>query len=161
MLDDIHRLHPRSPANTGICVDRDGAMLGPDCVLVSRTRRGFRSIDREAASALQKSVLAGEREADWLFRQSQRIADSLNKGEIALAQIYGLRIPVGEIDDGLLKRLAAEELTKWSFNPDEPRVPKGDPHGGEWTAGDGSETVLPSSSSGPTPILADLSSGGA
>jgi hypothetical protein len=74
---------------------------------------------------------------DWLFRQCQRISDALNKGEIALAQIYGLRIPIGELDDYQLKRLAADRFTKWSFNPDEPRVPKGSPQGGEWTTGDG------------------------
>jgi hypothetical protein len=34
-----------APANPGICIDRDGAMLGPDCVLVGRTLHGFRSID--------------------------------------------------------------------------------------------------------------------
>jgi hypothetical protein len=136
VLDNMHRLHPRGPANRGICVDRDGAMLGPDCILVDRTQRGFRGIVRETASALQKCVLDSERDADWLFRQCERIADSLNKGEIALAQIYGLRIPVGGLDDRLLKRLAtAERFTKWSFNPDEPRVPKGDPGGGEWTTG--------------------------
>jgi hypothetical protein len=92
MFQTMHRLHPRGPANRGICVDADGAMLGPSCILVDRTQRGFRSIGPKAASALQKCAFAGEHDADWLFRQCERIAASLNKGEIALAQIYGLRI---------------------------------------------------------------------
>jgi hypothetical protein len=152
MFDNMHRLHARGPKNPGICVDRDGAMLGPDCVLVGRTPRGFRGIGREAASALQKC--AGiERDDDWLFRQCEYIADSLNKGEIALAQIYGLRIPVGGVDDRLLKRLVTERFTKWSFNPDEPRLPQGDPHGGEWTTGGGA-AAAPSGSSSSDATLA-------
>jgi hypothetical protein len=159
MFDNMHRLHARGPTNPGICVDRDGAMLGPDCVLVGRTPRGFRGIGREAASALQKC--AGiERDDDWLFRQCEYIADSLNKGQIALAQIYGLRIPVGSVDDRLLKDLAAERFTKWSFNPDEPRLPKGDQHGGEWTTGaDGGAAALLTSSP-PTSADSDTNGGG-
>ena len=135
MFETMRRLHPRGAANKGICVDRDGAMLGPACVLVERTPTGFQGIGREDASIVQKSVLAGEGDTDWLFRQSQRIADALNKGELALAQIHGLRIPVGRLDDEVLKRLAVKGFAKWSFSPDEPRIPKGDPHGGEWTTG--------------------------
>ena len=89
MLDNMRRLHPRGPANRGICVDHEGAMLGSECVLVRRTTSGFRSLTRDDASQIQKCVLATHRDEDWLFRQSQRIADALNKGEIALAQIYG------------------------------------------------------------------------
>jgi Restriction endonuclease fold toxin 5 len=159
MLENIRRLHPRSPANPGICVDHDGAMLGPDYVLVDRTRHGFRSISREAALALQKCVLSGERDDDWLFRQCERISDALNKGEVALAQIYGLRISARRLDDRLLKRLAGGALTKWTFNPDEPRVPKGDPHGGEWTTG-GDSTAAPSLPFvSPEEMLADLPTG--
>ena len=46
-----------------------------------------------------------------------------------------MRIPVGHLDDAALKRLAAKGLAKWNFDPDEPRIPKGDPLGGEWTTG--------------------------
>jgi hypothetical protein len=159
MLENIRRLHPRSPANPGICVDHDGAMLGPDYVLVDRTRHGFRSITREAALALQKCVLSGEGDDDWLFRQCERISDALNKGEVALAQIYGLRISVRGLDDRLLKRLAGGALTKWTFNPDEPRVPKGDPYGGEWTTGGDSAAAPSLPFVSPEEMLADLPTG--
>jgi hypothetical protein len=148
MLQTMRRLHPRGAANRGLCVDAAGAVLGPACVLVDRTPAGFRGIDREHASTLQKCVLDGEPDDDWLFRQSQRIANALNKGEIALAQIYGLRIPVRELDDRLLKRLGAGSFGKWSFNPDEPRIPKGDPHGGEWTTGGDGSSAESSDASG-------------
>lgn len=135
MLENVRRLHPRGAANKGICVDAAGAMLGPDCVLVGRNLGGYRVLDRDLATALQKCALVADRDRDWLFRQCQRIAEALDKGEIALAQIYGLHIPVGELDDGTLRRIAAMGLAKAGFNPDEPRLPKGDPHGGEWTSG--------------------------
>jgi hypothetical protein len=135
MLDNMRRLHPRGAANRGICVDIEGAMLGPSCVLVRRMPQGFRGIEREDASALQKCVFGAGRDQDWLFRQCSRIADALDQGEITLAQIYGLHIPVGELDDQQLRRLAAAPFAKTGFNPDEPRIPKGDPRGGEWTPG--------------------------
>jgi hypothetical protein len=138
MFENMHRLHPRGAANRGICVDADGAMLGPACVLVRRTARGFRGIERGDAAMLQKCVLDPDREEDWLYRQSQRIAEALGRGEIALAQIYGLRIPVGEFDDRKLERLAKISLGKAGYDPDEPRIPKGEPHAGEWTGEGGS-----------------------
>jgi hypothetical protein len=138
----MRTLHPRGVAGPGVCVDAEGAMIGPDCVLVRRTSRGYHSIDREDACALQKCLFNATPDQDWLFRQCQRIADALDKGEVALAQIYGLRIPVDELDDRQLRRIA---LAKTNFNPDEPRVPKGDPHGGEWTIGGGQNWGRPAS----------------
>jgi hypothetical protein len=137
MLDTMRRLYPRGPANRGICVDAGGAMLGPDCILVRRTRSGFRPIERGDAAGLQKCVLSADRDDDWLFRQCERIADALNKGEVALAQIHGLYIPVGELDERQLRSLATIRFAKSGFSLDEPRLPKGDPHGGEWTGGGG------------------------
>src|SRR5580693_564536 len=99
MLDNMRTLHPRGAANRGICVDAEGAMRGPDCVLVRRTPGGFRAIDRAAASTLQKCLLDTDRDDDWLFQQCRHIAEALDKGEIALAQIYGLRIPISDLDD--------------------------------------------------------------
>lgn len=45
-------------------------------------------------------------------------------------------------------------LAKADFNPAEPRLPKGDPHGGEWTTGGGASSATVD---GPTYELADLS----
>jgi hypothetical protein len=130
----MRRLHPRGAANRGICVDALGAMLGPNCVLVRRTLRGFRGIERDRADALQKCALVEGRDRDLLFRQSQRIAEALDKGEIALAQIYGLHIPVIDLDDRRLARISQIGFVR-GYDPDEPRIPKGDPQGAEWTTG--------------------------
>jgi hypothetical protein len=158
MLATMRRLHPRGAANRGICVDAEGAMLGPDCVLVRRTRRGFRPIDRDDASQLQKCLLGADQDEDWLFRQCRSIADALDKGEIALAQIYGLRIPLDDLDAQQLERIA---LAKTGLNPDEPRIPKGDPHGGEWTTGDGGGSEAGSSdTASPQDLLADFTGNG-
>lgn len=137
MLENMRRLHSRGAASRGISVDVDGAMLGPHCALVRRLHGGgYRGLERDAASVLQKAVFNDNREPDWLFRQTNRIAHALDKGEIALAQIYGLYIPIGELDDRQLAKIsAAAWLTKSGYNPDEPRVPRGNPHGGEWTTG--------------------------
>ena len=138
MSENMRRLHPRGATNRGICVDANGAMLGPDCILVHRTAQGFRCVDRGEAAALQDALLAEGLESDWLFGQCRRIAKALDAGETALAQIFGLRIPVDDLDRGKLKRLAtAAPFIRANFNPDEPRVPAGQAGGGEWTAGSG------------------------
>lgn len=87
MISNMRRLYPRGAASRGICIDAEGATLGPDRALVCRTSRGYRVIEREEASALQKCLFDAARDQDWLFCQCQRIADALDKGEIALAQI--------------------------------------------------------------------------
>jgi hypothetical protein len=68
-----------------------------------------------------------------------------------------LRIPIDELDDRRLAQLGSvTAFAKSGFNPDEPRIPKGNPHGGEWTDG-GDDEGGSGSSSGPTP---DVGAGG-
>jgi hypothetical protein len=140
MLEAMRRLHTRSSDSRGVAVDSNGAMLGPDCVLVRRTPAGFRTLAPHEAAAIQTAALGDEREPGWLFDQARRIADALAKGEVALAQIYGLRIPVADLDDIRLQRLAAaSRLVKANFDPGQPRVPAGNPDGGQWVDTGGSE----------------------
>lgn len=144
MYEVMRRLHPRGTASTGITVDPDGAMLGPDCVLVRRTADGYRSISRGEAAALQDFLLADGAERGWLFGQCRRIAKALDGGEVALAQIFGLRIPISDLDDERLRRLArAAPFIKANFNPDEPRIPAGQSGGGKWTTGGAADTSAP------------------
>src|SRR5215472_13247518 len=156
MFETMRRLHPRGAANRGVCVDGDGAMLGPDWALVERAAAGYRVAQRGASRDVQKALLIDRDAPDWLFEQGQRIADALNRGEVALAQIYGLRIPAREIDGGQLKRLASiATLTKSGFDPDEPRIPAGQPRGGEWTTGGNGSGG--SDNSGASPDSGDIS----
>src|SRR5580658_10153008 len=100
VFETMYRLHPRGAANRGVCVDADGAMLGPDWPLVERTSAGYRVASRE----IQKALRIVRESPDWLYEQGQRIADALSRGEVALAQIYGLRVSIGDIDQQQLKR---------------------------------------------------------
>lgn len=130
----MRRLYPRGSDSRGVCVDAAGATVGPHYALVSHTPSGFRPIGRAEASELQATVLIPGYPADWLFEQCRRIAEALSRGELALAEIYGLYIPVDELGDAALDRLAAAaRAAKANFNPDQPRVPAGEPTGGEWT----------------------------
>lgn len=110
-------------------VDADGAMLGPDCVLVRRTPTGYRCTHFEEAARIE-SVLRHQFEGPgWLFRQCCRIAKALDEGHLSVGQIYGLFIRTQPLDDGQVSRLAAlAPIVKANFNPDEPR----DAHG-RWT----------------------------
>jgi hypothetical protein len=92
MIAAMRRLHERGRDSRGIAVDRDGSMLGPDCVLVRRTPSGFRCLSPDEAHAIQAATLGPGCEPGWLFDQARRIADALAAGETALAQIHGLRI---------------------------------------------------------------------
>jgi hypothetical protein len=63
-----------------------------------------------------------------------RIAEALNDNQLAPAQIYGVHACPDELDDRQISELAVTALlVKANFNPDEPRVPAGNPDGGEWT----------------------------
>ena len=82
-------------------------------------------------------LLDHDREPKRLFEQCRRIARALDGNELALAQIFGLYIPIDDLDRPTLTRLAAvAPFIKANFNPDEPRIPAGQPGGGEWTTGD-------------------------
>src|SRR5208282_2330153 len=60
------------------------------------------------------------------------------------AEIASIRRELEEIAQVICKlrrdapALVLSELRKYGYNPDEPRVPKGKPGGGQWTSGGGS-----------------------
>ena len=135
MIDIGRRLHPWGPASRGIVADADGVMLGPECVLVERTAVGYRCLSRDDAKRIQDIILAEGARPDWLFEQCQWIVKALDTGQIAFAQILGLQIPVAELDEPQLTRLAAKAaLRKANHNRDQPRIPAGHPGGGQWTS---------------------------
>lgn len=135
MFDNMRRLYPRGPENRGLAVDADGAMLGPDCVLVRRTAQGYRCISREEGAVLQEFLLGEAKQPDWLFEQCRRIHQALADNQVALAQIAGLHLPIVDLDPTGLRQLSrAAPFIRANFNPDEPRVPAGQPEGGEWAS---------------------------
>jgi hypothetical protein len=56
-----------------------------------------------------------------------------------------LHIPVANLDDLRLTRISQIGFAR-EYNPEEPRVPKGDPHGGEWTASGEATSASPDAS---------------
>jgi hypothetical protein len=63
-------------------------MAGPDCVLVTRSARGYRGIPWDEAAVLQKYLFVENGEEDRLYRTCARIAEALGENQLALAQIY-------------------------------------------------------------------------
>ncbi len=135
MFDNMRRLYPRGPENRGLAVDADGAMLGPDCVLVRRTAQGYRCISRQEGAVLQEFLLGEAKQPDWLFEQCRRILQALADNQVALAQIAGLHLPIVDLDPAGLRQLSrAAPFIRANFNPDEPRIPAGQSNGGEWAS---------------------------
>ncbi len=144
MIDAMRRLHPRGATCRGVAIDGDGAMLGPDCVLVSRSNDSYRPLPHGVAATIQARLIDVDDDPDWLFEQCRRIAEALGRREIALAQIYGLRIPIGDLGASDLQWLrSAATLLKANFDPNQPRIPARQPGGGRWTdAGGGAEGAI-------------------
>lgn len=136
----MRRLHPRGPSSRGIAVDAEGATLGPDCVLVRRTSDGYRCVSQDEAAGIQALLNDREDDPDRLFRQCRGITKALSERNIALAQIHGLAIPIVELDNQQLTKLASTApFIKVNFNPDQPR----DAHG-RWADRDSTASGAPS-----------------
>jgi len=70
------------------------------------------------------------------FRTLGKVTAALNQGDVARAAVLALLMRLPVIPQTGLARLAdAPHLRK--YNPDQPRVPAGNPDGGEWTSEDG------------------------
>lgn len=123
---------------------RRGRLLvlrGPDAVV-------FLGFGRRAAR-LQRFACGGDDDADPFIARCRQIADAVERGELAKTHAVGVPQAVLGIKDTTMRRLAiAEVLAKAGFDPDEPRVPAGNPGGGEWTTGEGEAAVEPTAARG-------------
>ncbi len=63
--------------------------------------------------------------------------DPVPGGELPMIYGTGGAVPLGAPDAAVGKRSATAPFARANFNPDEPRVPPGNPDGGQWTGGDG------------------------
>jgi hypothetical protein len=135
-----YRLAPRSQA--GLCCDRAGVALGPITLIAPRQGRyRLRSV-KEIAEAF--AIAYGPKPPKIFTRWHaglDRVAKALDQGRDALAAIAAVQTGFPAIVPEVMAKLALSlsPLAK-VFNPDEPRLPAGDPAGGEWT-GDGSVGV--------------------
>jgi hypothetical protein len=130
---EMRRLYDRGPAARGLVVDTEGVMLGPDYVLVARTNARYRRIDAAALDQVLKATFGKDHHLRRFSLVLDRITDALAAGDLVNAQLLGLEIPLGTLDDGQLKRLqSASTLIKDGFNPNQPRDERG-----RWTSGAG------------------------
>jgi hypothetical protein len=130
----IRRLKAQD-AKVAIKVETEGIFLGSDCVLVRKTAGEYSCVSRDEAVEIQALALDERGDPDWLFRQCCRMVQALSDGQLALAQIYAIQIPVRELTDAEELRLAAiGAAIKANFNPNQPRDTEG-----RWT--DNSDTA--------------------
>jgi hypothetical protein len=128
MFAEMRRLHERGPDCRGLVVDSDGVMLGPDCVLVRRTVRGFEAADSEQLAGLTKTVFADDARLRRLPQVLAGVVSALEAGDLVKAQLLGLALRLGKLDEAQLRRLSrAGGLAKdaISFDPDQPRDERG------------------------------------
>lgn len=119
-LGPPRRLHSRGPASRGVTVDREGLALGPDCMLVRRMGTRYQAAASKDIRTLLDVAFDYRGDEAPLHRQCTAIAKALDSGELLKAQLLGLLLPVGELDEFDLRRLRlASQLIR--FDPAQPR----------------------------------------
>lgn len=135
------RLVPRG--HPGLTCDADGVALGGIPIAWSAadpegvSRWQIRSPD-EIGELLNRAYGAQRRGVvTACHRGLRRVASRLEAGDLALAGIEALMLRLPQIDAaGMAKLAVASELTKDSDAwQNQPRLPSGQPGGGQWTSG--------------------------
>jgi len=143
------RLVPRGGA--GLACDGDGVALGPVSLIEAwRDENGRLRFRTKTLAELGKAMrLAyGEMKSEVIARHHRglsRIAELLAAGEGTRARIHAVQLGLSDIDDtGMAKLARAVQLRKingdWN---EEPRLPPGQPGGGDWTTGGASAPKHP------------------
>ena len=129
LFSTMRRLHERGPRSRGLSVDKEGVALGPDCVLVRRTDRGYERAPAGEIVDLTRSVFGRDHRLDRIPIVLTRITETLAAGDLVKAQLLGLEIPIHDLDDRQLARLRrAGDLMK-DYDPNQPRDEQG-----RWTS---------------------------
>ncbi len=130
IFESMRRLHDRGPACRGLVIDEEGVALGPDCTLVRRTPQGYQRINDDEIAWLACEAFDGDIRLRRLPIILTGIAESLNANDLVKAQLLGLEIPLDELDDARLRRLALVSVhLRKDYDPNQPR----DDHG-RWTS---------------------------
>lgn len=144
LFAEMRRLHDRGPMARGLVLDADGVMLGPNCVLIARTKTGYRRIDAAGLDRVLKTTFGTDHRLQRFSVVLDRITEALAAGDLVKAQLLGLEIPLATLDDRQLQRLqSASSLIKAGFDPNQPRDERG-----QWTADGGANASTPASESG-------------
>jgi hypothetical protein len=103
---NMRRLHERGPRSGGLSVDEGGGVLGPDCLLVQRTPRGYLPMEATDIAVLRKFVFDGDARLDRLPMVLAAIARALDAKDLVKAQLLALEIPMDALDERRLTQLA-------------------------------------------------------
>lgn len=126
VLSTMRRLYDRGPGSHGLTVDREGVVLGSRVVLVCRTSAGYRCASADDATRLARMVLGTEERWRRFPFVIAAIAEALDSGNIANAQLLGLTLPLEPLDESWLRWLEiAADLLKTNYDPHQPRNERG------------------------------------
>jgi hypothetical protein len=120
-------------------LNADGAFIGRGVPLLERDAYGrFQPRDLAVLEALLAKGYGAPVEVGWRASRLNHVAEALNKGDLALAGISLVRLELPPLpsDDHAQAMAEADEWLSKAYDPDQPRAPKGDPNGGQWTSGD-------------------------
>jgi hypothetical protein len=125
-------------------VNGDGAFIGRGVPLLQRDTLGrWKPRDQAVLERLLSKGYGVSVELGWRETQLRHVAAALNDGDVALACISLLRMQLPPLPSaGHARAMAAADGLLVKDNPDwedEPRVPAGNPDGGQWT-GEGGDS---------------------
>ena len=139
-----------SRGDPGLTCDSEGAALGGIPIAWrcesedGMSRWQTRSPD-EMGDILQRAYgLQRTEVVNRCHRGLRRVTTHLEAGDLPLAAMEALMLRLPIIDADGMAKLATSELSKGGdASQNEPRVPAGQPGGGQWTAGGGSAGPAP------------------
>ncbi|HYM31356.1 MAG TPA: hypothetical protein VEU47_08670, partial [Candidatus Cybelea sp.] len=86
------------------------------------------------AARLRRFAFGEDLAADPFIARCRRVDAAIENGKRTQAEQFGISPAIVAIRDQAFRRRAiAEALARAGYNPDEPRVPAGDPDRGRWT----------------------------
>jgi hypothetical protein len=144
------RLTPRGGGG-GLTCDKAGVALGAADLVRVGADTGRRRCEALPPPALRCILSAAygplsEHVLLRVHRGLRRAASAIEAGDLCLAGIETVLLRLPDLTPQALARLAkVAEITKWGTSwQDQPRVPAGQPDGGQWTTGDDESAPAPS-----------------
>jgi hypothetical protein len=125
LFGTMRRLHERGPRSRGLSVDSEGVALGPDCVLVRRSKFGYERAPVGEIADMTHAIFGRDTRLDRIPIVLTRITEALAAGNLVKAQLLGLEIPINDLDDRQLARLRHNVDLMKDFDPNQPRDEQG------------------------------------
>lgn len=126
--------------------NEDGAFIGRGVPLLERDALGqWKPRDKGLLERLLGIGYGAPVVLEGQYAQLHRVAQALNEGDLALAGIALVQMRLPPLPSaGQARDMAKADGLLVKYNPDwedEPRVPTGNPDGGQWTSEGGGETA--------------------